>query len=144
MAEYALRMLLEKERPGKAEVSSAGIAAADSFPATVYAIEAPKIWDLDVSPHKSRLLTREMVDAADLILVMSPEHHKAVLRLNKTAADKTFLFKSFPDNSPMGEAVEDPVGQSLDRYNECFLELGEYLGKHLPEIVQRIDQKLND
>ncbi len=143
MAEGALRMLLNRERPGMFEVLSAGIAAADGYPATLYAIEAARIWECDISGHKSQPLTGELVDRADLILCMSERHVKEVLRLRSGAREKTFLFKNFPEPSPFGEGVEDPIGQSLDRYNETFLEIGEYLGKQLPEIVKRIDEKTN-
>jgi protein-tyrosine-phosphatase len=43
MAEYAMRMLLEKERPGQTEVASAGTLGLRSQPATIYAQEAAKI-----------------------------------------------------------------------------------------------------
>jgi len=143
MAECALQHLLEKERQGKAKVSSAGMAAADGYPATQYAIEAVRMWDLDLTDHQSRPLTEDLVRQSDLILVMAPEHHRAVLNLDSEAAARTFLLKSFPDNSPVGEDVEDPIGQSLETYNETFLEIGEYLGKHLTEIVTRIDAGQN-
>jgi protein-tyrosine phosphatase len=143
MAEYALRSLLEKERPGKAEVHSAGIAAATDFPATMYAAEAARMWDLDLSQHRSQSLTTGLVEAADLILAMAPEHAEAVVKLVPDARDRTCLLKNFPDEAPYGEEVEDPIGRSLDHYNETFLEIGEYLGKHLPQIVARIDEKLN-
>jgi protein-tyrosine phosphatase len=141
MAEGALRLLLERERPGKARVMSSGISAASGFPATMYGAEAAKMWAIDLSSHRSQALTKSQVEGADLIFGMSPEHVREILRLNPEARDRTFLFKNFPDPSPKGEPVDDPIGQSLDRYNETFLEIGEYLGKYLPEIVQRIDEK---
>jgi len=139
MAEYAMRALLEKERPGRTRVLSAGMGAADGYPATQYAIEASKMWDLDLTPHGSQMLTPALVDDADLIFAMTPEHHRAVLRLSGNAEDKTFLLKSFPDNTPVGEGVDDPIGQPLEKYNRVFLEIGECLGKYLDAIVQRID-----
>ncbi len=142
MAESALRALLEKERPGKFRVVSAGTGAATGFPATLYAIEAAKVWSCDISKHKSRQLTRGLIDEADLIFGMAPQHVKEVLRMTPSAKEKTFLFKNFPDHGSNGEAVEDPIGQTLDVYNHAFLEIGEYLGKHLPEIVKRIDEKV--
>ena len=141
MAEVALQMLLDKERPGKASVSSSGVSAARGYPATMYAIEAVKVWDLDLTAHESRPLTERMIREADLIFGMSPQHVAAVTDMDSSAKGKTYLLKNFPDASPRGEAVEDPIGQPLDKYNECFLEIGEYLGKHLPEIVKRIDAK---
>ncbi|UCC45680.1 MAG: low molecular weight protein arginine phosphatase [Candidatus Zixiibacteriota bacterium] len=141
MAEAALRVLLDKQRPGQFEVISSGIAAADGFPATMYATEASKVWDCDLSDHRSQQLSRDLIKRSDLILAMSPEHLNEVLRHDPKAADKTFLFKSFPDSSRDGEEVEDPIGQSLEKYNETFLEIGEYLGKNLDEIIRKIDER---
>lgn len=141
MAEGALRMLLSKERPDKFEVISAGTAAATGFPATIYAIEAVKIWDVDISKHQSQPLTPVLIDRANLILAMMPSHLQEVLRMRPGAKNKTYLFKRFPDPSPNGEGVADPIGQALETYNETFLEIGEYLGKHLPEIVKRMNEK---
>jgi protein-tyrosine phosphatase len=140
MAEAALRVLLEKERPDKFEVISAGTGAAIGFPATMYATEAVRVWNGDLSHHKSQQLSRSLVDRAHLILAMTAEHLREILKWAPGAKDRAYLFKNFPDTSPRGEAVEDPIGQSLDRYNETFLEIGEYLGKHLPRIVQLIDE----
>jgi protein-tyrosine-phosphatase len=144
MAEGALRMLLTKEGMGENfEAVSAGTAAATGFPATMYAIEAAKIWDVDLSHHMSQPLTPTLIDRADLILVMTVSHRSEVLRMRPGALDRTYLFKNFPDPSANGEGVEDPIGQSLDVYQKTFLEIGEYLGKHLPEIVRRINEKAN-
>ncbi|MEA3296529.1 MAG: low molecular weight protein arginine phosphatase [candidate division Zixibacteria bacterium] len=144
MAEGALRMLLEKERPGKFEVMSAGTAAAADYPATLYAIEASKIWDIDISGHLSQPLMPSLIDEADLIFGMTADHVAKVLKMQPDAADKTFLLKRFPEPGSNGEGVDDPIGMALDRYNETFLEIGEYLGKHLGEIVKKIDEKTNN
>jgi len=143
MAEGALKGLLEKERPEKSEVVSAGTVGASGFPATKYAVEAARIWDADISKHQSQPLTGGLIDRADLILGMTSGHVGEVLKLRKEAANKTFLFKNFPDPNRSGEGVDDPIGQPLERYNETFLEIGEYLGQQLDEIVKRIDAKTN-
>jgi len=141
MAQGALKVLLEKERPGKAEVISAGTSAAHNFPATLYAIEAAKIWDADLSRHLSQPLTGALIDKADLIFGMTSSHVEIVLAIRPEASAKTYLFKNFPDSNPDGEGVEDPIGMSLDQYNQTFLEIGELLGQYLPEIVKRIDEE---
>ncbi len=143
MAEAALRVLLERERPGKTDVFSSGTGAADGFPATRYAIEASKMWDCDMSDHKSQILTPELIDDADLILTMAPSHYEEVISQSRSAEEKTYLFKNFPDPGGTGEKVDDPIGQTLDKYNETFLEIGEYLGKNLDEILKRIDREIN-
>ena len=144
MAEAGLRVLLEKERPGQYEIISAGTAGGVDFPATRYAQEAVKLWGGDLSKHLSRPLTPDLIGRADLIFGMTPEHVDEILRLSPEARERTYLLKNFPDPDPDGDGVDDPIGQSLDRYNETFLEIGEYLGKHLPEILKRMDAKIRN
>lgn len=141
MAQGAMEVLLEKERPGMFEIISSGASAATGFPATMYAIEAAKIWACDISGHKSRPLTVTLIDRSDLIFAMTPSHADEVLRLQPEAKSKTYLLKNFPTDRLKGEGVDDPIGLSLDRYNETFVEIGEYLGKHLSLIVEKIDEK---
>ncbi len=141
MAEGAMKVLLEKKCPGKFKVISSGTSAATGFPATLYAIEAAKIWDADISAHQSQGLTSDLLEKSDLIFAMTPSHYNEILRLKKDVADKTYLFKNFPNPSSKGEGLSDPIGQELSVYNETFLEIGEYLGKYLDEIVKRIEDK---
>jgi protein-tyrosine-phosphatase len=143
MAQVALDVLLEKNRPGKFRVISSGTIAAAGYPATDYGQEAARLWDCDLSGHQSQRLSRQLIEESDLILAMGPEHLQEVLRLSPEAADRSFLFKNFPDPTPTGERLEDPIGQSLDKYNETFLEIGEYLGINLDEFVKRIDERIN-
>ena len=141
MAEGALKKLLETRTSGSYEVISSGTNAATGYPATLYAIEAAKIWDADISNHESQPLTEELIKKSDLILCMTTSHLIEVRRMSEESVGKAYLFKNFPDKNPEGESVDDPIGQPLDRYNETFLEIGEYLGKYIDEIVQRIDEE---
>ncbi len=138
-----MRVLLEKERPGKAIVASAGISAVEGYPATDFATEAVKLWSGSLADHCSQPLSLRQAEAADLILCMTTNHLEAVRALSDDLAEKSYLFKNFPDLSPVGDGVDDPIGGPLDQYNETFLEIGEYLGKNLVKIVERIDEKFN-
>ncbi len=141
MAEGALRVLLEKERPDKFEVLSCGTHAGGSYPATEYAVEVAKLWNADLSKHRSQPLSVDLIERSDLILAMTSEHLRSITKLAQSDSEKAYLFKNFPDQSPKGEPVDDPIGQALEKYNETFLEIGEFLGRFLPEIVERIDAK---
>ncbi|MDH3889965.1 MAG: low molecular weight protein arginine phosphatase [candidate division Zixibacteria bacterium] len=141
MAEGALRSLLESKRPDKFEVISAGTIGASGYPATMYAVEAAKLRGADISSHQSQPLTNRLVDSVDLILGMTSSHVDQVLRLADDARSKTYLFKNFPDSDLQGEGVDDPIGQSLERYNETFLEIYEFLDRRLDEFVKLIDAK---
>lgn len=141
MAEGALRALLAGREIEHIEVTSAGTAAMPGSPATLYAIEAVKTWRADISSHRSRSLSRELIEQADIILVMTPNHFREVATISPEARGRTFLLKRFPDPGDDGEGVADPIGGSLDMYNQTFLEIGEELGRMLPELTRLADEK---
>ena len=139
MAEGALRKLLENRGVNDIEVFSSGTGATPMFPATDYAIEACKVWDADISGHRSQPLIRELIEIADLILAMSPAHCHRVVSLDPSAENKTYLLKNFPESGCVGEGVDDPIGGSLDVYNRAFIEIGEEIGRILPMIDERAE-----
>ncbi|MCK5125975.1 MAG: low molecular weight protein arginine phosphatase [candidate division Zixibacteria bacterium] len=141
MAEGALRVLLEGKDNTAIDVMSAGTGAVPGCPATLNAIEASKTWHSDISGHHSRPLSVELIEEADLILTMMPNHYRDILSLRADAASKTYLLKRFPDLGDDGEGVADPIGGPLDLYNQTFLEIGEELGRILPEIMEMAEKK---
>lgn len=144
MAEGAMRILMEGRRITNVDVISAGTAAAPGSPATLYAIEAAKIWHADISGHRARLLSPELIEQADLILVMTPLHYHDVMLKSPEAGSRIFLLKKYPESGDDGEGVADPIGGSLDQYNQTFLEIGEELGRFLPEIISLARRKQGD
>jgi protein-tyrosine-phosphatase len=142
MAEGILKKLLREKGINGIEVGSAGISALDGYPVTVFALEATRVWDIDLDEHFSRRLTLNMLEQADLILVMSPEHLKHIQRTDKRFLEKSYLLKAFPQKSNNADlAIKDPVGGSLEEYNQCFLELEEELRRILPEIIRLYEKK---
>ncbi len=141
MAEGGLRKLLEKDNISDIEVYSSGTGAANGFPATEYAIEAARLWDADLTNHRSQILATELISASDLILVMTSSHGYDVTNMVPDAKSKTFLLKNYPDSSLQGEGVDDPIGCSLDMYNRSFIEIGEELGRILPFLIKAAEKK---
>ncbi len=141
MAEGALRKLLENKEIGGITVSSAGTSAVSGYSATDYAIEASRIWEVDITGHNSRQLTEELIEEADLILAMSPMHCHKIVEMVPDAAGKTFLLRNYPETGCIGEGIDDPIGASLDFYNRTFLDIGEELGRILPDITNTIGKK---
>jgi protein-tyrosine-phosphatase len=136
MAEGILKSILRSEDE-EIKVSSAGVASLDGSPASARAVEVARNWDIDISGHRARQLNTKIIQSADLILAMAPEHAEYVLRRVPEAGTKTYLIKSFPSAYlRTGEAVDDPIGGDLDRYNQTFLELDEILRRIKPEIVR--------
>ena len=62
------------------EVSSAGVSARGGDRASPNAIKAMEELGIDLSRHKTRQLTQDMIDRADLILTMT-EGHRDFIRV---------------------------------------------------------------
>lgn len=56
-------------------------------------------------PFLARQLTPALVQAADLVLVMTREHRSAVVVLHPAAVRRTFTLREFARVAPMGEAT---------------------------------------
>ncbi|OGV40618.1 MAG: ribose 5-phosphate isomerase B [Lentisphaerae bacterium GWF2_57_35] len=116
MAEYILRHRLGKTIEWK--ISSAGVMAPIGMPASREAVQALAEWGLDLSPHRSRMLSRDLVQKAALILVMTESHKQDIVHAFPEAADKVFLLKSFGTDKAVGD-IADPIGQSVQRYRQA-------------------------
>jgi protein-tyrosine-phosphatase len=76
LAEALLRHELDQRNVEGIDVSSAGTGAWDGAPASEGAYLVALEHGLDLSAHRARLLTRDLVRQSDLILTMGP-HHRA-------------------------------------------------------------------
>ena len=126
MAEFLFRSWLGPN--SEWAVTSAGIAALPGRPATAAAIEVCREKGVDLTPHRSRELTRELVDQARLIVVMTRMHRDFVTEAYPEAKAKVFLLTSFGADRENPD-IEDPI--------EC--ETGVY--RH---VCAQIDAALSD
>jgi protein-tyrosine-phosphatase len=103
------------------EIGSAGTTAWDGQPATDGALLVGIERQLDVGSHRSRTLTRELVDAQDLILVMSGHHQERAEALG--GGGKTFLLTTYASHGAEDRSVADPFGADLETYRSTADEL---------------------
>ncbi len=98
------------------EVISAGVAAANGMPASANAIEAVRRAGMDLSGHRSRLVTADLVRQADTILTMCQHHANAVLRLVPGAGAKVQRLDPQRD-------IGDPAGSDVNEYVQCLQQI---------------------
>jgi protein-tyrosine-phosphatase len=103
------------------EVGSAGTAAWDGAPASDGALLVSMERSCDLSEHRARLLTKDMLAEADLILVMSPHHLERVDALG--GRGKAFLLTDYATYGVSSRAVGDPFGGNLTAYRDTYDEL---------------------
>lgn len=120
MAEVIARQMLAKDRGAAVEdldalglrVLSAGAFTSPGLPATREAVTAMEKLGLDLSHHRSRELTPQLIQEADVIFCMTESHRQAVLEIDPSAAGRTDTL------DPNGD-IEDPIGGNLTVYQRC-------------------------
>ncbi len=119
MAAGMFRKMLEDRGVHSVAVSSAGVSAASDMPATPEVLTVMEEHGVEVGGHRSRLMTRTLIEVADLIIVMGERHRERVLELVPAASNKVFLLGEFISRGDAtGMDVPDPIGHSTAFYRE--------------------------
>ncbi|MFH1905528.1 MAG: low molecular weight protein arginine phosphatase [bacterium] len=132
MAEGLLKkMLSEKgvEEYSKYKIISAGTHTVEGFPPVHMTQKVMNEQDIDVSSYKSNKLTKETVNKADLVLVMTQKHKDEILRIYQEKTKKIFLLKEFAGIEDKNPDIADPIGLSYDAYKYCMEEIEKCLIK---------------
>jgi len=136
MAEALARAALAKKlnvSPDELEkkgytIISAGAMAMPGARATPQAVEALKDLGTDLSHHRSRPLTVELIHQADVIFTMGRSHAAAVQALVPSATEKVATL------DPAGD-VDDPIGGDVALYRDLAGMLQSLIEKRLQEKV---------
>lgn len=116
-----LRRALQRDGPTAPtiEVDSAGVSPAEvNVPAE--AIEIMQGYGVDLASHHPKALSPELVEWADLILAMSQDHSRTILRRFADAEGKTFTLTEFVGHQ--GD-IPDPFGYGKFTYESCAIAL---------------------
>jgi protein-tyrosine phosphatase len=134
MAEAITRSILAKDR-GIPEselekkgiiVASAGAYAQPGARATPQAADAVKALGADLSSHRSRQLTPELIHQADVIFTMGRGHALAAMSMSPSAQHKVATL------DPAGD-IDDPIGGSEQLYRQLAGELQRLIESRLRE-----------
>ncbi len=135
LAEVLFRELT-RER-GDYEVLSAGVGAFSGQPASRHGQELARERGLDLSGHRSKAVTVDLVDAATHIFAMSRGHLADLLDTYPEVEDKVFLVSEFAaDDDLRGRDLTDPFGGDLADYRETLSRLE----RLLPSVYSYIEQ----
>lgn len=115
----------ELERRG-IMVMSAGVLAIAGLRASEPAVEALRAVGIDLSGHRSRPLTPELIHQADVIYTMTRAHARSVRAMFPSAAEKILPLDPERD-------IEDPMGGGLAEYQALAMELQSLVRARLNE-----------
>ena len=119
LAEGIARSLLVDGEPFS--VSSAGTSAMEGLPASVHSTEVGRQHGIDLSGHRSRLLSGTLVREADLIVTMGRGHIETVGAIEPDALVYTRLLADFSED--LDGDIDDPIGGSIETYARTYLNL---------------------
>lgn len=126
MAEAITRGLLRERGWTHVEVASAGTIAVSGAAASPEAVEVAREHGFALDAHASQPLTNELIDWADLVLVMSTSHIHAVRELG--GGDKVSLVTEFMEGHGYAQPVADPFGGDQEQYREAFEQIEAAIG----------------
>lgn len=120
MAEALLRAALTKrgEGLGHIKVASCGLAADADAPASPNSRRAMSKIGLDLSAHRSRPVSQEVLDRSLVVFAMTARHVDALRERFGRLPDRVIVLR---DVLPEGVSrnIPDPFGGDLREYEEC-------------------------
>ena len=121
LAAVLFRRLLEESGRHDIAVQSAGTGAYEGSPASEGAYLVALEAGLDLSAHRARLLDRELVKEADLILAMSRGHVTRTERLG--GEGKVHLLGEYAGLGGDELEIRDPYGGDVEGYRATLEQL---------------------
>lgn len=102
-------------------VTSAGLGALAGHAAAEHSVSLMKERGIDITGHRARQLTPDMISAADLILVMEKGHRRALDSLEPAARGKVHRLCEWRDTD-----IPDPYREPRKSFEEALalIELG--------------------
>ncbi len=111
--------------PYKVAVSSAGLSVMPDLAASAPVKELlarENIYSLE--NHRAKILSPQLVEESDVILVMTAAHRRQLLSLFPSAAGRVFLLREYAGaaDDANGE-IEDPAGEDIKKYDSVLKEI---------------------
>ena len=138
MAEAIFKARMPEGWKRLVEVSSAGTVAWEGQPASHLAIEVLEEAKIDLSAHRSRVLTREMIVEADVVVVMEHLHGERIRQLTPDLSAPVVALgdldeaRAYPD-------IDDPIGGDRAMYERSRDELSGFIDLLIVYLAELFD-----
>jgi protein-tyrosine-phosphatase len=119
---------------GRIEVHSAGTDAYDRL-ATEDTQRVAREHGLDLSQHRARWLTHELIADADLILVMTQQQLQDGLLRDCPKAHLLTTFAGVPGS------IEDPIGRGIDAYRAAYDQLEDAISRAFDHFAEEVERR---
>ncbi|WP_019227315.1 low molecular weight protein arginine phosphatase [Sedimentibacter sp. B4] len=145
MAEGIFKQMLIDSNIENINVSSAGLSAFQGDRANQKAVDVLKNQGIDISRHRARQLTGEIINSSDLILTMTTAHKMSIINYDPQSKGKVFTLKEYASNTDGEESgnmnldIHDPYGRDYSVYESVMSEIR----FEIESVVNKLKQKNN-
>lgn len=126
------RLQKSREKMDEWRVESAGTWAQPGQPAALNAQNALAVWGIDLSRHRSQLVSRIDLEMFNLILTMEEGHQEALRVEFPTVAKRVFMLSEMTGSRL---AVPDPYGEDEANYQATAKIIDDYLERGMKNIL---------
>ena len=109
------------------KVNSAGIIGSVGYPASPEAVVACTAMGVDIKAHRSKALSKELIEESDIVFAMERIHRDRVIALDSKASEKCWLLAG-------NTGVPDPIGHPQEFYNNCAELIERFVQKRIGEL----------
>lgn len=136
IAAYWMKHLLNMKNPKDEtwSITSAGTWTLDGYPATKEAIQKANELGMDLSSHRSKIITTDMMETSDIIIVMESGHKESLITEFPSMKNKIFTFSEVTTGASFD--IPDPVLNPLA--NNVAVEICELLSDHYQKILKKV------
>lgn len=138
MAEFLMRKTLRDAAPDAIEgihIVSAGLHARPGSETHPWAQEAAGELGVSMVTHRSKLLTRKMVDEADAILAMDFQNKAELLTSYPDAAEKIYMLSAYAEGAWKNREIPDPYLGNPDATRYCARQIETCVGNLLASTI---------
>ena len=147
MAEGIFKYMIKEKNIENIHVSSAGISTFEGESANEKAIRTLAGKGIDISNHRSRQLTKQIIFESDLILTMTLNHKKIIANTVPEHSDRVYTLKEFAliingeETEGKNLDIAYPFGLNYNVYEASAKEIEEKLNIIMSNIQITIDEQ---
>jgi L-threonylcarbamoyladenylate synthase len=113
------------------KISSAGVMDITGAPASAEAIAACEALGINITTHKSKVLTPQLIKESDYIFAMEQVHYNHITAMYPDAQSKCMLLAE-------NQNISDPICQKQDVFNDCAALIEKAVKKRIDELLTHL------
>ena len=109
------------------KISSGGVMDTNGMPASTGALTACASKGIDLSAHRNKGLSKELIEESDFIFAMERIHKDRIIAISNEAVNKCFLLAE-------NKGIDDPIGLPQEFFNRCADTIEAAVKKRISEL----------